>query len=501
MSSDVNEEVVNQILNEEVIFYTDKDNLSQIYVDYPLPTGAICFAPANNGRFEAFIDHRYRQLADEPLCPSEVFQYLEAKKASVLYEQTNPVTIHRRVAGTLASKILYFLADKAWQSVLVTPKGWSVVQSKKTKFLKHSADLPQVTPVGGGNLLELLRPFINLPKDDFVLFTAFLVQSFSRSSSHYAAIVSSEKGSGKSTLTKMIRSLIDPSVSNTTLMPSSEGDLKNTLANTYLAAFDNTAALSNKYSDILCAAITGSKEAKRKLYTDCDQIILNLHNLVVINGIDIAPRRSDLIDRSLLFELCPISKAARRTDDDIWDKFDALKPQIMGAIFDTLVCAMKVLPSLTFESLERMADAHKEMTAIAVALGVKQDEFDRIFQQSKERLQDAYNGNSELVEMIVQFMFARRNVDMPTSKFYAELRESTKYLPKHFPDSASALSRRLNLEKDALAAAGYSFSKKRVGNFNHLVITRIPQNQQTKAQRTYQQRKNLLAEDDTSNEK
>ena len=63
MSSDVNEEVVKQILNEEVIFYTDKDNPSQVYVDYPLPTGAKCFSSAMAGRFEAFISHRYRQLA------------------------------------------------------------------------------------------------------------------------------------------------------------------------------------------------------------------------------------------------------------------------------------------------------------------------------------------------------------------------------------------------------------------------------------------------------
>lgn len=272
MNDDVNVEVVKKILNEEVSFFTDELNETQVYIEYPLPSGARCFAPVKDGRFEAFLSHRYRTLADEPLCPSGVFDFLEMKKDDVLYSQTSKVTIHRRVAGTLSNKILYFLADELRQTVMVTKDGWKIGQGKNVKFLKAPADLEQVKPVGGGDLLKLLRPFVNLPEDDFILFTAFLVQSFSRSSSHYAAIVSSNKGTRKSTLTKMLRSLIDPSATDVPLTPTSENDLKTVLANTHLAAFDNTATLSSKYSDILCAAITGTKDAKRKLNLEKDAL-------------------------------------------------------------------------------------------------------------------------------------------------------------------------------------------------------------------------------------
>lgn len=225
-----------------------------------------------------------------------------------------------------------------------------------------------------------------------------------------------------------------------------------------------------------------------------------MHNLVVINGIDIVPRRSDLADRSLLFELCSISASARKTDEDFWGAFKAQKPEILGAIFDTLVRAMQVLPTLQFSGYARMADAHREMTAIAVALGIEQSEFERIFTQNRERLQDAYNQSSELVEVVVEFMRGRGSIDKPASVLYQELHSSIKGSAKFFPDSPSALSRKLNLEKDALFAAGYDFSKKRVGDFNHLVIIKIPQNQQTKAQRESAQRRTLLDDDDASNE-
>lgn len=202
-----------------------------------------------------------------------------------------------------------------------------------------------------------------------------------------------------------------------------------------------------------------------------------------------------------LKQLRPIPKTGRIPDSDFWRDFEAKKAHIIGAIFDTLVKAMGVLPTLTFKTLERMADAHKEMTAIAVALGVEQEEFQRIFNQSKDRLQDAYNQTNELVELVVEYMRTRRSIDLPASKLYEELREGIKGSGKFFPDNPSVLSRKLNLEKDALYAAGYTFSKKRVGGYNHIVISHIPKNQQTKVHRVYQQRKSLLAEDDASTEK
>lgn len=495
-----NPKIITKILNEEVSFYTDELNRGDVYVEYPLITGHIAFVPVKDTVFRAFLSYRYRELSKSLRCPTDIYAYLDDKIHDTIYAYPSPVAIHRRVAGTLASNVYYFLANDNWELVRVTTNGWKIIHSRKVKFLRAPADKAQVTPISGGDLLDLLRPFINLPQDDFVLFTVFLVQGFSRSSSHYAAIVSSNKGTGKSTLTKLIRSIIDPSESETPLTPTSESDLKVLLSNTYLACFDNTASMSAKFSDILCAAITGTKEAKRKLYSDCDQIILNLHNIVIINGIDIVPHRSDLADRSLLFELQTISKKTRRTDADFWGDFKAKKAQIIGAIFDTLSKAMSILPTLTFDGLERMADAYAEMTAIAVALGVTQEEFQRIFAQNKAKLQDAYNESNEFVEAVVAYMKSHGKVDKPAAELYRDMLKNCSGSLKSFPDSPSALSRKLNLEKDALTAAGYDFRRERRGDHNHLIITHIPQNQQTKAQRDYQQRRNLPAEDDASRE-
>ena len=499
--SDANIDVIKQIFKEDVTFFTDKVNPNHVMVEYPKANGVRCFTSSEGPEFRSFLYVRYCELADEDLCPPDIFDYAEAKEHRAIYLQDNPVTVNRRVAGNLAKgKIVYFLADSKWRSVAVTAKAWKILQSKNTKFLRSQFDEAQAEPVGGGDLLSLLRPFINLDKDDFILFAAFLVQSFSRSSSHYAAIISSSKGTGKSTLTKLYRSLVDPSQSDAALTPSSEGDLKTQLADSYVACFDNTAALSSKYSDILCSAITGTKAAKRKLYTNADQVVLSLHNVIVINGIDIVPRKSDLADRSLLFELRSIPEEKRRTDSEFWGAFEGQKAEVLGAIFDTLVKAMAILPKLTFSKLPRMADAFQEMTAIAVALGISQSEFERIFNANRRKLQSAYMQSSPLVECVLEYMRAHPNVNESAASFYQKLYASIVGSTKFFPGSPSQLSRKLKEEQDALYAAGYEFSRDRVGGYGVIKIRSIPKSQQTKAQREHAQRVALLAEDDATSE-
>lgn len=137
---------------------------------------------------------------------------------------------------------------------------------------------------------------------------------FFYNSNHFVAIISSGQGSGKSTLTKLIQMLVDPSLAEKTLLPSSVEELKNHLATNLLVAFDNTKKLSDDFSDILCAATTGTTFTKRKLFTDIDMMILTLKNIIVLNGIDIVPEKADLLERSLLFELEKITPDRRMTD-------------------------------------------------------------------------------------------------------------------------------------------------------------------------------------------
>lgn len=494
----MNFDALMKILDEEVAFYVDELNTSDVYVEYHRRNGALCFEPIKSKFFAAFLNIRYCQLVGALEKP-DYKALLELKECEAIYDEENVVPIHRRVAGSIAEgNITYFLADNLWRYVSVTPEGCRISAASELKFLKGAMDAPQVIPKSGGDYLKLMLPKINMEPDDALLYAVYLIHAFSRSSSHFAAVISSSKGTGKSTLTKMSTELIAPNTSGVTIQPTSEDDLKTLLSNNYVAAFDNTAPLSAGFSNVLCAAITGSKAAKRKLYTNADQVVLSLHNLVLINGIDIVPYKSDLMERSLYFELLPITGSKRRTDAQIWSEFNKDKPFILGAIFKTLKKAMKIYPTVKVKNLHRMADAHLEMMSIALALGIKQDEFQRILDANVKKLEDAYASNNPFVDFVLGFMQSRGSVDCAANKLYSEMDDSIVGDKGFFPKTPSLLSRRLNEEKEALHRNGYQFEKYKKETNNFIKISRVQQNQLTKIQKETAARRRSLLEDASS---
>ena len=498
---EADEKLMQEILDEDVTFYSDVDNPSNVYVEYPLYNGAYAFEPIGSNMFQAFLGVQYRALSGDNLLP-DYSKLLEIESQNLLFRQDSGVKINRRVAGSITKgKIAYFLADSEWSLILIKADGWKKANSRKLKFVKSRFDEAQVNAVSGGNLMMLLRRYVNMDDDSFVLFVVYVVQAFSRYSSHFAAILSSSKGTGKTTLSKVMRALIDPSATGASLMPSTEGDLKTLLGNSYMVCFDNTAALTTKFSNILCATITGSKEAKRKLYTDSDQIVLNLHNLVVLNGIDIVPFKSDLAERSLLFELQPISKEQRKTDDEFWSDFNRDRPEILGAIYDTLSKAMGLLLTVQRKGLHRMADANVEMIAIAMALGYTQVEFQKILDSNKKKLQEAYNQMNPFVDFVVNYMWGKSDVNMAADALYRDMQSKIVGSAKFFPESPSALSRKLNQEKEALLSVGYEFSKgEKKRNNNYLVIRRIPDSRLSQKQKELMSRRAELVENASAEE-
>lgn len=465
-NNSMNVALLQDVLDNEVTFYTDKLNDTDVYVEYYNADGVLVFDAVSSRYFNAFIICRY--MDEEKTLFSPAYKpILDGYINHAIYYRKNPVSIHQRLNGSIRKGcIAYSLANRERNVVIVKKSSWEIGYTSKIKFLHSAVEKAQAIPKSGGNLMTLMRPFVNLPEDEFKLLLIALVQSFSRLSSHFVMIFSSEKGTGKSTLTQLIRYLIDPSESALTLTSTTESDLKTALSNTYVACFDNTDVMSAKFSNILCAAVTGTKEVKRKLYSDADPVVLSLHNFLILNGIDIVPYKSDLAERSLYFSLLPIAPENRIPDSDFWDSFHAVRPQIMGAIFDTLVKAMNLYSSVRTTKLHRMADAHKEMLAIALALEISEDEFNRILDANKDRLENAYAENNAFVTVIADFASANGAFTAQATSVYEEVRKYAGDM-KGFPASASAFTRKLRSEREALNKVGWDFTEIRdSGNGN-----------------------------------
>ena len=389
------------------------------------------------------------------------------------FDDSKKVVPYYRMAGNSKS-ITYFLANNLHQCIVINFKGWKLKKKSKYIFLKRAEMEAQIMPVSGGNLKELLSPFINMSENSFILFLIYLVQCFFYNSNHFVAIISSGQGSGKSTLTNLIQLLIDPSLATKTLLPSSIDELKNHLATNMLVAFDNTKKLSDDISDVLCAATTGTTVTKRKLFTDIDMMILTLKNIIVLNGIDIVPKKADLLERSLLFELEKITPDRRMTDKKFWSNFKEKRAEILGAIFDTISKALAIKETLQLKETHRMSDAYTDMCAISLALDIPLDEFVKIFNENIAKLEQTRSEENYFCNIIKDYLDNRLSKKKGTvTEIFNAIKSTIPSTTKDFPETAAPFSKKLKAERDSLEKLGYSFKSEKKKDASHIEFFKI----------------------------
>lgn len=471
----INEDSIINILSS-CQFFTDQENPLDVYVSYTDNYGIKRFVSTQNREFRVFVRDCYRNAEDTFIAPA-LDGYIQAfEDDAIVHKQETGTKFYRRLSGDLTGHIVYNLANHQGQTVHITAEGWKITSTPSVHFLVHPLDLPQVAPIPGGDLAALLRPYINLKGQDFLLFLVYLVSCYARSD-HFIAILTGAQGSGKSSATKIIRELLDPNKLVINALPNTRSDLVTLLSSNFLVCFDNTQRFPENVSDLLCAAVTGVTDAKRRLFSDSELVVLNLHSTVILNGINAIPRKADFAERSLLFEMKKLSQTEYCGKGDLNKRFSEDKPLILGAIFDALSQAMSIRKNLIVPNRHRMADAHINMLAIAIALGMSQDEFQAILDSNNQKLQNAYAEQNQLIETLQIFLGSRNSVSGSVTRIYRQLFDSIVGDKSFFPKSASALTRKLNEEREAIQAAGLRVIQGKTAAANTLEIKRIPQNQ------------------------
>lgn len=438
-------------------FYRDKRNPTRILAEYKRPDGYWELQDVNDVRFQAYVNNLLRQLTNQD---DDIFAY--NRKLSKYTDEAilsgEKVSVKTRLDGT-RDETAYFIGGDNNIIALINKDGYKLFKSHKNyKFLKPDNLLEQVRPKPdkAKNLLKRLTPFLNMSKDMQLLFAVNLVQQFITTSSHFLSVINSPKGTGKTTFMRMWRNIIDPRLSEISILPSTAEELKNHLANNLVVCFDNTKPLSKDFSDILCGAVTGTTYSKRKLYTDNTEVTYELHNTVILNGINIIPQESDLLDRSMLFKLDKLNHKDRIDESEIKENLDKAIPYILGSIFDTLTEYFKIKDSITVEGAHRMSSAYKDCYIIATILGMA-DEFVAAFDRNQYELQKGFSESNPLISTIFHYfeLSGKSSIDGTATEVYTILRRCTD--DPYFPKSASAFSRQLKQEQDTLSGAGLEF--------------------------------------------
>lgn len=223
-------------------------------------------------------------------------------------------------------RIYLDLGGDDWSAVEITPNGWNVVPRPPVRFQRGRAMLALARPERGGSLGDL-RCFLNVESDaDFRLLLSVAIAYLRPRGPYPILVLQGEQGSAKSTTARIIKSLIDPAKASLRTRPRDESDLIISANHGFVLCFDNLSTLPDYLSDGLCRLATGGGLAKRELYSDADEVVLEALRPTIINGIADVVARDDLRDRSVVLTLPTIRDGSRRDEERFWAAFEEARP-------------------------------------------------------------------------------------------------------------------------------------------------------------------------------
>jgi len=302
--------------------------------------------------------------------------------------------VHVRL-GEYHGDIWLDLGNAAWQAIRISADGWEVSDAPAVKFLRPRGLLALPTPERGGDV-HLLRQFLNLESDgDWMLVLSWLVAALRPTGPYPLLVVNGEQGSAKTTLCRILRSLLDPNVAGLRAVPRDVRDLMIAASNSWILGYDNLSGIPLWLSDALCRLATGGGFATRELYSDSEEVLIDVQRPVIINGIEDLATRSDLLDRAVGLTLPTIPDQKRRTEAELWRSIGQLQPRILGAILDAVCSAMRNVPSVRLANPPRMADFAAWSVAAEPGLGLSRGAFLAAYTDNRQ------NSNSLAIEASV----------------------------------------------------------------------------------------------------
>jgi hypothetical protein len=371
-------------------------------------------------------------------------------------------------------RIYLDLGGESWEAVEISPGGWKIVSEVPVRFRRPAGMEALPRPERNGDLGDLRRLLGIQDDDDWYLTLAWLFGTFRPTGPYPILALEGTHGSSKSTRSKALRNLIDPNSAPSRTAPRTEEDLMIAASNSWCLTFDNISSIPPWLSDGLCRLATGGGLSKRRLYSNDSEVLLKAARPVLVNGIDVNFRRGDLLDRTILISLPPISAANRLTEFEFWKRFEMIRPSVLGCLLSAVHGALSHLPHVRLPELPRMADFIVWATAAESGLGIGEGAILAAYNRNRRNSSELALEMSPIVPAIEQLLregpWEGRSTDL--------LRTLSKIVPhgvtsgRDWPRNAQRLSASLRRLAPDLRNFGIDFqSSKTPGTKSRKVIT------------------------------
>lgn len=425
-----------------------------------------------NGTGGDWLRRLYWQAEGKPARSEAVSQALDTLRARARFEGPER-ELHVRAAWH-AGTLYYEL--RPGRVVRVTPDGWTIDPAPPVLFRHYPNAKPLPDPEPGG-CLDALGALLNVRAErDRRLLTAAVVTATLPHIARPIIEFTGPQGSGKTFGHRVIKRLLDPATPETVRLDPRDALQK--ASHVFVVLLDNAGSLPDWTSDLLCRLVTGEGDAKRRLYSDDDDIIYELRRVILLNGLNSPSVRPDLQDRVLPLELVRLADEDRREEDDLWGRFERERPRLLGALFATLASAMRAYPAVRLPRLPRLADWGRWAAAVYEALGWGAERFLADWAGAEGRQHETALDGSLVAQCVLALVRDHDHWQGSVTALYAALEAIAEALRLHpernraWPKSPAALSRRLREVEPVLGARGVRVQKVRTERGAEITITR-----------------------------
>lgn len=377
------------------------------------------------------------------------------------------------------NNIYYDLCNNDLEVIEISKDGYKITNNSPVLFEKSSIEREQVKPSNNGDINKLI-PYLNISSEDILLFIVTLICAFIPNIPHPIFMVHGRMGSGKSTLCRILKELIDPAAADIRPLKKDERDFRHNVLFEYFIPFDNLSSIDTQTSDALCRLVTGETQIDRELFTNTGTFVYSLQKVLAINGITDVATNADLIDRSIIFVLPTITSEKREIVTNFQKRFECDKPDILAGIFNIISKAIALYEQTPkIKRLPRMADFAQWGYCVAEVYNKSGNEF---LKQYNNHINAQYNllaNNNIIVMAITRFVecYREKEIELSSQHLYSILvsliEKENLFDIRNFPKNSGLLTKHIKKNITLIEEKGICIESIHLRDGNILKITKV----------------------------
>lgn len=341
------------------------------------------------------------------------------------------------------------------RAVAIQSKGWDVITDPPVKFIRSCSMQPLPLPIRDGDLSTLWR-LVNIPESDRILVITWLLECLRPDTPFPLLELTGEQGSAKSTTQSFFRQMFDPNASNLRASPKTVEDMYIGAGTNWLVSYENMSYLNPQMQDALCILATGGGFAKRKLYTDADESVIQVKRPIILNGICPVVTAQDLIDRTVSIDTPIITH--REEANEMHRIFCLQHASLLGGLMDIFTAVLDELDSVSCPAVDcpRLIEFVRLGKAVESVCGYQNGHFLNAFKERRnDSIMRTLDASPVASSLIIWFESRMRNeITLQANELFKQVTDNKSMNIENWPRSPKGFADALRRAAPALRQIG-----------------------------------------------